>query len=141
MITTPYFKNLEFIAFKASSLRSQNNKFFDSLLNNGFSKIEALEITETESFIIPRVSVKKVCSNCLKNKDVKRYHNRSKGGINGLFAECKYCRNKKAKEYWVKSHKEHPEKNKEIEKFKRQRTLLIMLSEIKQRHYDTTKQT
>ena len=90
MITTPYFKQLEFLAFKTSKLRSQNNKLFDSLLNNGFSKSEALDITETESFIIPRIAKKKTCSNCGGKKTLSFFskHKREKDGYNN---NCKKC--------------------------------------------------
>tara|TARA_R110002012_G_scaffold305598_1_gene509792 strand:+ start:1194 stop:1541 length:348 start_codon:yes stop_codon:yes gene_type:complete len=83
MISTPYFKQLEFLAFKTSKLRSQNNKLFDSLLNNGFSKSESLDITETESFIMPRIAKKKVCSKCKVPKTAQSFYS--------SLSRCKVC--------------------------------------------------
>jgi|TARA_R110000751_G_scaffold190935_1_gene296650 hypothetical protein len=58
MTTTPYFTELQKKSVRTSKLRSQNNKLAHSMGKDGFSIYEINQITETESFVLSRYSLK-----------------------------------------------------------------------------------
>ena len=100
MITTTYFKNLEFIAgYTSKKERRDNRSVVTRMIKAGFSDGEINQITESESFLRLRPSQKLTCYCCGKEKTKSCFPEWLSNGYQ--INRCNLCNRKNTRENYA----------------------------------------